>query len=163
MAKRSLRRLPNVALLIETSRSFPRNVVRGVADYGRVHGPWLFYLPAEMPVRSLPSKEEWDGDGIIAQTHRDAKFMRQLGECGKPVVTLSGPPGAGETHCVVPNQKAVVELAFAHFRDRGFARYAYCGSHAERIWPPLGEFFRGIVEANGYRCDVYHASFDPMQ
>jgi len=161
MAKRARRRLPNVALLIETSRSFPRNVVRGVGDYARVHGPWLFYLPSEMPVRSIPPKEEWDGEGIIAQTHRDAKFMKELAESGVPVVTLSGPPGTGEAHCVVPNQKAVVELAVAHFRDRGFVRFAYCGSHAERIWPPLGEFFRTLVESMGYRCDLYQPAFDP--
>jgi len=159
LAKRFRRRLPNVALLIETSRSFPRNVVRGVGDYARVHGPWLFYLPAEMPVRSLPSKEEWDGDGVIAQTHRDPAFIRQLAECGKPVVALTGPPGSGGLHQVRPNQDAVAELALAHFRDRGFMRFAYCGVPGERVWPTTGETFKHLAEGAGYTCDVYQAAF----
>jgi len=161
MSKRPKRRLPSVALLIETSRSYPRNVVRGVGDYARIHGKWLFYLPAQVPVRSLPSRDEWDGEGIIAQTHRDPKFVQELAECGVPVVSLSGPPGAGNMHCVVPNQKAVVDLAFAHFRDRGFVRFAYCGSYAERVWPPLGELYRGLIESSGYSCDLYQEAFDP--
>src|SRR5690242_6798237 len=119
MAKRSRRHLPRVALLIETFRSYPRNVVRGISDYARVHGPWLFWLPTEMPARSVPEKDEWDGDGIIAQTHRDNRFVNQLAECGIPVVSLSGPPGTAGMPSVLANQESVAQLAFNHFRDRG--------------------------------------------
>jgi LacI family transcriptional regulator len=161
MRKRPKRRLPNVALLIETSRSFPRNVVRGIGDYARVHGPWLFYLPAEMPVRSLPSKAEWDGDGIIAQTHRDASFIRAMSESGKPVVSLTGPPGVGGLHQVLPNQDAVAELAMAHFRDRGFVRFAYCGTPGERVWPTTGEAFKRLAESSGCTCEIYQAAYVP--
>jgi len=161
MAKRAKRHLPNVALLIETSRSFPRNVVRGVGDYSRIHGKWLFYVPAQMPVRSLPPKDEWDGDGIIAQTHRDERFIEELAACGKPVVSLTGPPGAGGLHSVRPNQDAVAELAMNHFRDRGFTRFAYCGVPADRVWPPTGEVFRRLAETAGYTCDLYLPAMDP--
>src|SRR5437868_7086343 len=155
MIKRPKRRLPSVALLIETYRSFPRNVVRGVGDYARVHGPWLFYVPSEMPVRVLPGKDEWDGEGIIAQTHRDPKFVQQLAECGVPVVSLTGPPGAGGLHQVRPNQEAVAEMAHNHFRDRGFTRFAYCGVPADRLWPNTGDVFRQFAERDGYTCDLY--------
>ena len=161
MGKRAKRRPPNVALLIETARSFPRNVVRGVGDYARIHGKWLFYLPAQMPVRSLPSKDEWDGDGIIAQTHRDDAFVKQLAESGVPVVSLTGPPGAGGLHSVRPNQDAVAELAMNHFRDRGFTRFAYCGVPADRIWPPTGEVFKRLAERGGNTCDLYLPAMDP--
>ena len=68
MAKRSARsrkQLPGVALLVEMTRSYGREVLRGVADYARVYGPWLFYLPVEMPVTSVPSVEEWDGGEMV--------------------------------------------------------------------------------------------------
>ena len=161
MIKRPKRRLPSVALLIETYRSFPRNVVRGVGDYARVHGPWLFYVPSEMPVRSLPGKDEWDGEGIIAQTHRDPQFVQQLAECGLPVVSLTGPPGAGGLHQVRPNQEAVAEMAHNHFRDRGFTRFAYCGVPADRVWPNTGDVFRQLAERDGYTCDLYSPAMNP--
>ena len=37
-------RLPHVALLIETSRSYGRGVLVGVRRYLREHGPWSVYL-----------------------------------------------------------------------------------------------------------------------
>src|SRR4051794_7169133 len=104
--RRRARRIPNVALLIETTRSYGRNVLRGIGDYSKVHGSWLFYLPSEMPVRSVPSKDEWDGDGIIAQPRQDAKLLKQLKATGVPVVSLSGPPGKGGLPAVRANQGA---------------------------------------------------------
>ena len=76
------RHIPRVALLIPTTRSYGRNVLRGVGDYERVHGPWLFHLPTEMPIRGVPSKDEWDGDGIIAQPRQDQGFLKALNDSG---------------------------------------------------------------------------------
>jgi LacI family transcriptional regulator len=161
MPRNSKPRLPNVALLIETTRSYGRNVLRGIGDYARIYGPWLFHLPISIPVTALPSKDEWDGEGIIAQPHQDAKLVRELAECGVPVVSLSGPPGAGGLPAVRPNQEAVADLALSHFRDRGFVRFAYCGIPSERGWPPTGEIFRQRVEAAGFPCDIYLPAYDP--
>jgi LacI family transcriptional regulator len=33
-----------IALLIESSRPFGRELLRGIAEYSRKHGPWLFFL-----------------------------------------------------------------------------------------------------------------------
>jgi len=160
MAKRSKRRPYNVALLIETTRSYGRNVMRGIGDYARIHGPWLFHLPSEVPVRGIPLKDEWDGDGIIAQPRQDKAFLKQLAESGKAVVSLSGPPGSGGLHAVRANQEAVAELAIAHFRDRGFTRFAYCGVPNELLWPPTGEIFKRWADKAGYPCNVYQSGFE---
>jgi LacI family transcriptional regulator len=160
MAKRSNRRLPSVALLVETSRSYGRNVMRGIGDYARVHGPWIFHLPTQMPVRSIPSKDEWDGDGIIAQPRQDIAFLQELSTSGIPVVSLSGPPGAAGLPAVRANQEAVAELALNHFRERGFTRFAYCGVPGERAWPPTGELFRKFAEGAGYTCEIYQPAYE---
>src|SRR3954471_16307790 len=113
MAKRSARtrrQLPRVALLVETTRSYGREVLRGVADYARIYGPWLFYIPVEMPVTEIPSEDEWDGEGIIAQPRQNPRFLKQLANRGVPVVNLSGPPGAGGLPAVRANQEAVADL-----------------------------------------------------
>ena len=160
MARASKRRLPNVALLVETTRSYGRNVLRGIGDYARVHGPWLFFLPTEVPITAVPPADEWDGDGIIAQPRQDQPFVEQLATCGKPVVSLSGPPGAGGLPAVRANQEAVAGLAIDHFRDRGFARLAYCGVPGERGWPPTGALFQRHAEELGLQCDVYRPSLE---
>ena len=154
------RHIPRVALLVETTRSYGRNVLRGVGDYERVQGPWLFHLPTEMPLTSVPPTDEWHGDGIIAQPRQDAEFIRQLQECGVPVVSLSGPPGSGGFPAVRANQEAVADLAINHFRERGFTRFAYCGNAREKIWPPTGEIFRKHAEADGYTCHIYEPAYE---
>jgi len=161
MPQRRKRRLLNVALLVETTRSYGRHVLRGIGDYSRLHGPWLFYMPTDFPINGIPTRDHWHGDGIIAQPHQNQEFVRQLAECGIPVVSLSGPPGAGGLHAVRANQEAAAKLAIEHFRERGIVRFAYCGVPSERVWPPTGEMFRRSAEAAGHRCDVYMRATDP--
>ena len=153
-------RIPRVALMIETTRSYGRNVLRGIGDYARVHGTWIFHLPTEMPIKSLPPRDEWHGDGIIAQPRQDMPFVKQLAHCGLPVVSLSGPPGTGGLPAVRANQDAVAELAINHFRERGFTRFAYCGSPREKLWPPTGEIFKNLAETAGYTCDIYQPAYE---
>ncbi|GIW76557.1 MAG: XylR family transcriptional regulator [Phycisphaerae bacterium] len=155
------RKLLNVALLIETTRAYGREVLRGIGQYARVHGPWLFYLPDRPVIDSIPTLEEWNGDGIIVQPHQNERFVKELASCGKPVVSLSGPPGAGGLPTVIANQSAVVEQAITHFRERGFTRFAYCGSSSERIWPPTGELFRKAAESQGQPCELYLPGYNP--
>src|SRR4051812_2991967 len=160
MSKRARRKIHDVALLIETTRSYGRNVLRGVGDYARVYGPWLFHMPAETPIRAVPTAEEWDGDGIIAQPRQNMEFWKELAESGIPVVSLSGPPGTFGLPAVRANQEAVAELAMSHFRDRGFMRFAYCGVPSEKIWPPTGEYFAGLAQRQGFSCEIYQAAYE---
>lgn len=160
MPKRFKKGLPNVALLIETSRSYGRNVMRGIGDYARVYGPWLFYLPTETPVRSVPPRQDWDGDGIIAQPRQNPAFIEELAGCGVPVVSLSGPPGTGGLPGARANQEAVAVLGMRHFRDRGFIRFAYCSGPGEKTWPATGEFFKALAEKDGLPCEIYEPPQD---
>jgi LacI family transcriptional regulator len=155
------RHYPKVALLVETTRSYGRNILRGINDYTRIYGPWLFHLPNDIPVRGIPGAEEWTGDGIIAQPRQDKEFLRQLVECGIPVVSLSGPPGSGGLPAVRANQEAIAELAMAHFRDRGFTRLAYCGTPSEWNWPPTGRTFQMLAQQAGLECSIYEPTGDP--
>jgi LacI family transcriptional regulator len=113
-----------------------------------------------MPVKNVPPKDEWDGDGIIAQPRQDQVFLKELNESGVPVVSLSGPPGTGGLPAVRANQEAVAELAINHFRERGFTRFAYCGDAREKIWPPTGELFKKLAESGGLHLRCLLAAYE---
>jgi LacI family transcriptional regulator len=155
------KRFPNVALLIETTRSYGRDLLRGINDYARIRGPWLFHLPNDIPITGIPSENEWQGEGIIAQPRQNKEFVRQLVESGIPVVTLSGPPGTGGLPAVRGNHEMVADLAMAHFRDRGFVRFAYVGAPSEWNWPPTGKNFQRQAQEAGMQCEIYHPTEDP--
>ena len=152
---RSRRQLPCVALLIETTRSYGREVLRGAADYVRVYGPWLFWIPVEMPVTSVPSVDEWEGEGIIAQPRQNPEFLKQLAERGIPVVNLSGPPARAD--CPLFGR---IRRPWRIWRSRTFATvgscaFCYCAGPGVGAWPPTGDIFKALAERSGYECEIY--------
>lgn len=161
MPAREKNRFPSIALLIETTRSYGRNVMRGIGEYARVYGPWIFYIPNDTRLKQLPDRGEWRGDGIIAQPHQNMTFVKQLADCGIPIVSLSGPPGSGGLPAVRLNMEAVAELALKHFTDRGYQRVAYCGIPSEHTWPPTGRYFNDLATRAGLSCDMYLPALHP--
>ena len=57
---------PKVALLIETARGYGRQMLRGIARYAHLHGPWGFYVTPGDFEQALPKMRQWGGTGIIA-------------------------------------------------------------------------------------------------
>jgi LacI family transcriptional regulator len=39
-----MRRVPQVAVLVESSRAFGRDLLQGIARYTHEHGPWSMYF-----------------------------------------------------------------------------------------------------------------------
>lgn len=70
--------IPHVALLIETSRTFGRGVLRGITEYAHSYGPWLFRVQERMSDSGLPDwLPGWKGDGVIARI-QDRRIAGQL-------------------------------------------------------------------------------------
>jgi LacI family transcriptional regulator len=58
----------HVALLIETSRSYGRGLLRGIIRYQREHGPWSIYFQPRGLNDTAPSwLKSWRGHGILAR------------------------------------------------------------------------------------------------
>jgi LacI family transcriptional regulator len=116
-----------VALLIETSHSYARGILRGIEDYNSQHDQWSVSLGGdarfEPPLDWLAS---WEGDAIIARVE-NPRTAAALKAKGLPVVAI-GPhgllPGAP---CVTPDVIAISEMAAEHLIEHGFRRFSYCG------------------------------------
>ncbi|MDB5326066.1 MAG: transcriptional regulator [Phycisphaerales bacterium] len=162
MPARRVTRFHNIALLIEPVRAYGRQILRGVSDYAKVHGPWLFYLPSD-EFDAMPDPHEWEGDGIIAQPHQNSKFIDQLKASGVPVVSLSGPPGNGYCPTVLPNHHGVVEQAIQHFRERGFTKFGYCGDADVSPWSRIGALFIEKLAELGFDCHQYDPAAEEVE
>ncbi|MDC0251782.1 xylose operon transcription regulator XylR, partial [bacterium] len=85
MPKQSLRR---VAILVETTRSYTRDLLAGVSRYLGENGPWSTFLELRAFESSLPLwLEGWDGDGILMRTH-SAEMAEAIAATGVPAVEL---------------------------------------------------------------------------
>ncbi|HEY2158741.1 MAG TPA: DNA-binding transcriptional regulator [Isosphaeraceae bacterium] len=146
---------PHVALIVETAKQYDRGLLRGIGRYVRGHGPWSIYLEERGSQDAIPAwLKAWRGDGIIARI-RDVAMAEALLATGAPVVELRRQVVEFDLPAVHCDDEAISDLAVAHFRERGFGHFAYCGRPRER-WSDLreGAFRRRLAEI-GLACHTY--------
>jgi LacI family transcriptional regulator len=126
-----MKNLKKVALVIENSRTFGRDLIRGIVRYSRLHGPWmfyrqdLFYVAQEGEPSRLDPLRQWEPQGIIS---RDPKNLEELERWGIPLfVAVAMEPPSARRNNVVTNDDAIGRMAAEHLLERGFRNFAYCG------------------------------------
>ena len=146
-----------VALLIESSRSYGRGLLRGIAQYVRTHENWSL-RHQELSIDASPPLwlRDWDGNGILAriETLKMADVIRSL---GIPTVDLRSSHKVAGIPRVDTNDRAVVRLAVDHLRDRGFRRFAFCGFQRTDYSVRRLTFFLERVRGLGLDAEVYES------
>lgn len=145
-----------VAVLVDLSETFFREIVAGAAQYAREAGDWQLYAGQQSADR-LPALDDWQGDGIIACLN-DERIARAVAQKGLPAVAVgsSGDLAQGSSipHVDTDNM-LVAKMAFDHLRERGLTRFGYYGvpSSATMRWSDIrGSAFEARATAAGYHC-----------
>ena len=135
---------PRVALLIETSNAYARDLLYGVRAYLREHESWSIYLAEHGRGDVLPSwLRQWKGDGIIARVE-DQAMARVISATRLPVVDVSFGLERSPFPRVATNSQAVSRLAANHLLERGFKHFGFCGD-SRYHWSNLrSRFFTGL-------------------
>jgi len=153
---------PRVVLLMSSFAEFDRGLLRGIARYTQLHGPWEFHLSGDDPVPIVDS-DSTSGDVIrkanTSGTRRKTSLaLRHLGATGvvgrirtpsvARMVLASGLPtiaiDLSEEQLSSKNPLSNVSeicadsenagrIAAEHFLERGFTQFAFCG-YRGRIW-----------------------------
>lgn len=123
----SNRLIRRVAVLVDTSTTWGRAVLRGINAYNLPQGPWEIFVEARGMAEHLRGPAGWHGDGVIARVNTPA-IARALESLGIPVVNVSGIELAeAEFPRVSTNLKASAKLAAEYLAGRGFKHFAYFG------------------------------------
>lgn len=118
-----------VALFLETSRHYGRELINGIIRYSRLYGPWSFYRDDQFYMirtakKDLSYLKLWGVDGIIA---RDFKGVISLLDLDVPIITARN-LGHLDTHVQIrADDELIGKLAFDHFLKKGFKEFAFCG------------------------------------
>ncbi len=156
-----MRDIPKVALLVETARGVGRNLLRGIARYSRLHGPWTFHITPGDYKQLVPKIRQWGGTGIIARIP-DERAARAILRAGVPTIAL----GLTDTQMRPHNPLSqlseissdpieVSRLAADHLLDRRFSHFAYVGVE-DRGWARRRErAFRNYLQERGFEPHVY--------
>ncbi len=145
-----------VALIIETSSSYGRDLLAGVVRYMRIHDDWSVFLEQ----RDLTAKpplwlKDWCGDGVISRA-TTPQLLEAVAGNRIPLVELTDRfRNQGEAH-VQSDDAAIGRMAAEHLMERGFQRFAYCG-FANEEWSKLRQLaFEQRVHESGYVCQAYN-------
>ncbi|MCB9881811.1 MAG: DNA-binding transcriptional regulator [Planctomycetes bacterium] len=155
-----MHRRPRVALLIETSTAYGRDLLRGISEYTRTHRPWSMYVQERGFEDPLPDwLARWAGDGVITRI-KDQPLVRKLTELELPVVDVRiQEPDLG-LPAVYCDQHAVGRLAAEHLLQRGFRHFAFCGSEDVNWSRDRYQGFREVIESAGFTCGHFKKGQD---
>jgi LacI family transcriptional regulator, galactose operon repressor len=148
-------KVPRVALLIETSRSYGRDLLVGIAQYVRSHGPWsIEFQEGDTTERSPDWFKNWDGDGIIARvkTHEVAKTVLKK---NLPTIDLYCELSHLQMATLRSDETLVGRLAAQHLLERGFQHFAFSGFNSVEWSNRRGNGFRQSIAEAGFSCQTF--------
>jgi LacI family transcriptional regulator len=147
----------HVALLIETSRSHGRAMIRGVRRYVAEHGPWSLYLELRSLDSPLPAwLRHWKGDGILTRT-ANPQMARIIRAAGVPTVELRATKLGHGLPFVGIDNSSLGRLVADHLINGGFRRFAVYSVASERYFEERRENFIARVEEAGHSWTEFAA------
>jgi LacI family transcriptional regulator len=146
-----------VAILVETTRSYTRELLAGVSAYLRAHGSWSTFLELRALDSSPPPwLERWDGDGILTRTH-SAGMAEAVLSAGVPAVELRSTNHTPGLPFVGMDNALIGQAVAEHFLNRGYRRFAVYSLDTEAFFRERVGNFVARVEATGARCGLLPA------
>lgn len=152
-------RPPKVALLIETASSYGRGLLRGIARYARLHGPWSFFLEPGGQPEAPPPLRDWGVDGVIT-LFRTRRQARRMLAARIPVVDLDFTLPGLVPWGVCNDEAGVARTAAEHLLSRGLRSFAFVGwadvEDGISLWESQRqEEFVEAVSRAGHATSVY--------
>ncbi len=153
----------HVALLVETSHEFGREVLRGIRAYEKtLDNHWMFYLQPDGMRQDVPRMGLWPCTGVIARLFSKTAAWKLLSS-GIPLVLidpdtihLKRKEALAAVPYVTTDTGMIVKMAFDHLYDCGCRTFAFVHSVADTGWSvSRGREFKSLALQHGCVCHVY--------
>jgi LacI family transcriptional regulator len=156
-----MREVPKVALLVETSRGIGRELLRGIARYSSLNGPWCFHISPGDFKHAIPQIKQWGGTGIIARIP-DENSAKAILKAGVPTIALGLKDEQMLEHNplsklseISSNPMDVSQTAAEHLLECGLENFAFVGSD-DRGWAKRREIaFYNFLTTRGFQPHIY--------
>ncbi len=141
----------HVALIVETSKFYGRELLLGISNYARLHAFWSIFATERGQDDPDPAWiQNWNGDGIITRSC-DQKLSLEARDRGISVVSLRHLHKKPEFPSFFPDQTAIATRVAEHFFERGFRNFGYLSVSGDKGWELLRrQTFTEIVQKHGF-------------
>ena len=150
----------HVALIIETSSNYGRDLLAGIVRYMRMHDRWSVFLEQRDLFKQPPRwLNKWHGDGIISRA-TTPRLLDAISDTGVPFVELTDRKGDVEFSQIRSDDAAIGKMGAEHLLERGFKRFGYCGYKGE-AWSKRREesFVKTIDQKSSGSCSLYNSTW----
>ena len=146
-----------VAVIIETSTQYGRNLINGIAGFGRLHDWQLLFEYRGKNTAEPNWLEDFDGDGVITTCPTPTHSV-SLRAKGTPVVDLgSGRQANVESELLIDSDhRHVGELAAEHFVSKGHRHFAFLGYSDHPVSREREAGFVAALKKHGYTPERHH-------
>jgi LacI family transcriptional regulator len=144
-----------VAVLVDTSTSWGRDLIAGIHRYSRANADWQLFVEPRGTEQRRWLPKNWKGDGVIARVGF-VDLAKSLKAMRVPVVNVSGIvlPKVDFPR-VVSDQVAASEMAASYLLGRGFKHFAYFSLLGLEYVTQQKQAFGDALRRSGHGCDVY--------
>lgn len=145
--------MKKILILIDYSSEFSRRLLKGLIQYSKEHGPWIFYrLPSYY--KTLYGKQgivdwakEWKADAVIARWDHDGTNL--LAELNIPILLQNYKTRSPYFSNLTGDYFGTGEMAARFFIKRRYRNFAFYGNRGV-VWSrERAEGFRTEVEKAG--------------
>lgn len=150
----------NVALIIETSSIYGRDLLSGIVRHMRMHDQWSVFLEQRDLFKQPPTwLNDWKGDGIISRA-TTPRLLEAVAETGVPLVEVTDRRGGVQMRQVRSDDTAIGQMAAEHLLERGFQRFAFCGFKGE-AWSGRREdaFAEAVEQQSSTTCLRFNSTW----
>jgi LacI family transcriptional regulator len=152
---RSNPKIPRVALLVETTRSYTRELLSGVRRYIAEHGPWSTFIELRALDSSPPPwLRSWDGDGIISRTFTP-EMAKVIADSGIPAVEVRSSRLCQDLPFVGMDNRLIGRTVAQHFYTRGYRQFATYSLSTEDFFEQRVQNFVSTAKSVGCPCVVF--------
>jgi LacI family transcriptional regulator len=152
MTRLKYRKVPRVALLVETTRTYTRELLAGVKRFIAAHGPWSTFLELRALDSSPPAwLRDWDGDGILTRTFTQ-EMDHLISRTGLPAVELRATHLNVSRPFVGMDNASIGRSVADHFFERGYRQFAAYSLRTERFFIERVQNFVRCIESYGCQC-----------
>ncbi len=166
MKRTARKRMPQVAILLESSHGVSRAMLQGILAYVRVYGPWSIHIAAGgSNDQKVPDTRTWKGNGIIARLP-NGRVARDILDTRLPAVIINPSDTYLQRSCPLStycriqcDSHAIGRLAAEHFLANDFCNYAFVGEISGVNWSRWRqEAYEKRLAVAGKACHVYSIS-----
>ncbi|MDO4582967.1 MAG: DNA-binding transcriptional regulator [Planctomycetia bacterium] len=116
-----------VLVLMDTTRTYFREIIRGIARYHHEHGEWLLEYSPYGPEDFVPKDfRDYRADGMLVRINQP-QLLEAVLRTGIPAIDLLRVFPHSAIPCIGPDEREVTRQLLHHFQEQHFHSFAFLG------------------------------------